>query len=355
MLVKTSAVLTTAFTAALIRASLDGFARLASHRLVSRSDAAAQLSGLEGWRTYERDLLLGLASALDEQSPASFGVKSAWSRDAFSARSVSLDTLTTALTSLREVLEESLPLEARAHIQPYFEAARVELKRPASTQESAIGADDRFAAIAFAHVTALIDYDEERALAIVLDEIDARRMSATDALEHVIVPAQRELGRRWHRGELGIAEEHFATGVTRRAIERILTRAPRSERNEWTVVVTSVEGDAHDLGVSIVSAFFELAGWKSICLGANTPVDDVVRIVERFDADVVALGATIDIQREAAAQTIAALRKARPNQFIVVGGGAFQTPPHAWQRVGADAFASSPRDAVEVARRLVTD
>ena len=32
----------------------------------------------------------------------------------------------------------------------------------------------------------------------------------------------------------------------------------------------SAEGDAHDLGLRIVSALFELDGWRTLCLGANT-------------------------------------------------------------------------------------
>jgi methanogenic corrinoid protein MtbC1 len=134
----------------------------------------------------------------------------------------------------------------------------------------------------------------------------------------------------------------------------MIALAPRIEPNGRTILITSVAGDAHDIGVSIVSAFFEMDGWRSICLGANTPIEDVVHMTERVDADVVALGATLDTQRAGAAGTIAALRAVRPNQRVIVGGSAFGDQARTWQRIGADAFAGSPREALESAKRLVS-
>src|SRR6188768_312378 len=227
----------TTFTAALIRASLEGFAGLSASLLISRSPAAASLDGIEGWRTYERGLLSGLASALDEDSPSGFAARGAWSRDAFAARGVSVEMLTAALACLREVLEESLPDDAWSVLPPYFEQARDELARPAAAVKSAIDPAAPHARIAVDYVAALIALDERLALDVVLDALSKQRLTVEEALESVIAPALREVGRLWHVGELGVADEHFATGITRRAIERMIALAPRCEPNGRTILI----------------------------------------------------------------------------------------------------------------------
>jgi methanogenic corrinoid protein MtbC1 len=138
-------------------------------------------------------------------------------------------------------------------------------------------------------------------------------------------------------------------------LERVLALAPAATPNGRTVIVTSVTGDAHSFGAEMIAAYFELDGWRSICLGADMPIDDLVSIAIRFDAHLVAIGATLDTQRASVARTIATLRAARPAQRVLVGGAAFAFDAALWRRVGADAYAESPMQAIEVAGRLVSD
>jgi methanogenic corrinoid protein MtbC1 len=72
-----------------------------------------------------------------------------------------------------------------------------------------------------------------------------------------------------------------------------------------------------------------------------------------MDADLVALSATLDEQRETAARTIEALRTARPGQRVIVGGSAFAKGTDLWKRVGADAYAASAEQAVKLGQQLV--
>lgn len=343
------------FTAALIRAGLEGYAGLAASRLVTTSGAAHVLGGLEGWKSYERTLLSGLAAALDDGSPSGFAARSAWSRDAFAARGVPREVLVSALSTLREVLEETLPVDAWSPLPAYFDEASGELARPARETSSEVDPRSSTGRIASDYVVALLGGDERKAIALVLDEVSSGRMGPCEALEALLVPAQREIGRLWHRGEIDVAEEHFVTEVTRKTIERVLAIAPAAKPIGKTAVVAAVSGDAHDIGVRLVAARFETDGWRTIFLGKDMPCDDLVRMAARLDADVVVLGATLDTQREAVRVAIAALRAARPRQRVVVGGPAFSQNERAWVRTGADACASDPREAVARARALTAD
>lgn len=343
---------TPAFTAALLRASLDGFAGLAASRLLELDATAASIDEITGWKTYQRETIAGLIAALDTGSPAGFAARSAWSRDAFAARGSSSEVLRSALDALRNVLEESLPPEAWIVLPPFFDRARGELTRSAPPSKRAIDEGDARGMAALRYLDALLAQDEHGALAVVLDQVTSSKLDARDALESVLVPALREVGRLWHRGEIGVAEEHFATSVTRRAIERILAAAPRATPCGKTVIVASAAGDAHDIAVHVVAAFFELEGWRTLFLGANVPAPDLTQLAVQTDADIVALGATIDTQRESVARTIVDLRAARPGLRVIVGGGAFAPDDGSWRRSGADALAISSREAVAIATRL---
>ena len=83
------------------------------------------------------------------------------------------------------------------------------------------------------------------------------------------------------------------------------------------------------------------------------PEQDLVHMAARLDADLVCLGATLDTQRASVARTIEALRAARPEQRVLVGGAAFRGEAEAARRVGADAAVKDAREAVQIGRELV--
>jgi methanogenic corrinoid protein MtbC1 len=197
--------------------------------------------------------------------------------------------------------------------------------------------------------------DSAAAMALVIEAIRGDRLSVPDALDGVLNRALREFGRMWHANLVTVAEEHFATLTSSRLLEQILFTAPKPAARDRTVMLTMVEGDAHDLGLRIVAAFFELDGWRTICLGANTPSEDLSLAAERFDADLVVVGATLNTQRAAAAQTIEVLRRSRPDQKIIVGGPAFSELQQPGAGMGADGCVLAPRDAVRLGRELLAE
>lgn len=343
---------TTGFTATLLRASAEGFAGLAATRLVESDPLLAGPGGFEGWRLHLRSQVSALAAAVEDQAPERFAAHVGWSRDALAPRSGSTAVLGVALSRLHDVLEESLPPAAWSELPEYFERARSALSRPAVLQPSGLPGTHAHGQLAFDYVSALLAGDERRAVALVLDSVSTGRLSVPEALDGVLVPAQRELGRMWHQGAIGVAEEHFGSVVTAKVLARAMAHARPAEPNGRTVVVASVARDAHDFGVQVVAAFYELEGWRSICLGGNTPIEDLVQFVARFDADLVALGATLEEQREVASRTIQALRAARPGQKVIVGGAAFAGDPKLWLRIGADGHARTAAEAVELGRLL---
>jgi methanogenic corrinoid protein MtbC1 len=163
----------------------------------------------------------------------------------------------------------------------------------------------------------------------------------------------------WHMQEASIADEHFVTNATQSMMAQLRMDVPVEGERPWRVLATSVGGDHHDMGIRMLSDLFEVAGWKVECLGANTPADEIVAMLDASQTGrpihVLALGVGSSLSLRPLAHTIAAVRAARAAEGVrvIVGGHPFQIVSDLWKLVGADACAPSFSDAVQQSERLM--
>jgi methanogenic corrinoid protein MtbC1 len=315
--------------------------------------AVQEAGDFASWKRHIEQHLYQLAAALADDLPEGFADQISWSRDAFSARGQSSAPLEALVAIARETLRGSLPPDTHAAIDACYDAAEAALGAEAGEDEGYLDPDAPGGDLAVRYTAALRAGDEPAAQAVVLDALDAGLLTPQQAVHQVLVPALRELGREWHLNRLSIAEEHLATAVTQKLLARVLARNPLAEPNGKTVLLTAVAGNCHGFGIQIIAAEFELDGWRTLHLGTDMPAEDIADMAKHHGVDLVGIGATIDTQRHSVEACIRALRAARPEQKILVGGQAFEGARDAWKRCGADAFAGSAREAVLEGRRLV--
>jgi MerR family transcriptional regulator, light-induced transcriptional regulator len=150
------------------------------------------------------------------------------------------------------------------------------------------------------------------------------------------------------------AQEHYCTAATQLIMSQLYPRIFSGERNGQTLVATCVSGDLHEIGVRMVSDFFEMEGWDTYYVGANAPTESVVRTIADRRADVLAISATITSHVRTLKQLIATVRAdaACNGVKVLVGGYPFNLAPELWREVGADASAPDAAMAVEMAARL---
>jgi len=134
---------------------------------------------------------------------------------------------------------------------------------------------------------ALAAFDEARAHAV-LDSLLATATIDT-VLATVVMPYLRELGERWERGSVSIAQEHFASSVLR---GRLLGLARGWGRGLGPrVVLACAPGEQHDLGLIAFGLALRARGWRVVYLGANTPLTSVADAANASDADLVVVSA----------------------------------------------------------------
>ena len=176
-----------------------------------------------------------------------------------------------------------------------------------------------------------------------------------DIYLQVFQRSQYEIGRLWQMNKLTVAQEHYCSAATQLIMSLLYPRIFDTKKIGRTLVAACVQGDLHEIGIRVVSDFFEIEGWDTFYLGANTPTSGILDTLAQRRAHVLALSATMTFHVRAVAEVIRAVRGAAASRKvkILVGGYPFNVAPTLWQAVGADAYAPSAGQAVSVANRLV--
>jgi len=344
-----------AFAAELLEASASAYAAGAASRLLADVPAIKARYGTgaaASWKTYYVQRLMELAAAVRVGAPAAFAARAVWQHKAFAARALDTADVAASLARLRSVLIEELPAEAGALCASYVDRASAALLMGIAPDSSELDPSDPSGALALKYLAACLEGDPRRAIALIVDAF-----KTTDSLERiyldVIFPALREIGRMWHGAEATIAEERVVTETTRRLMCLLTSARARSADVGRTVVAAAVAGNAHDIGVRAVADFFEVAGWRSLCLGPDVPPAEIATAVQYFGADLVVLATTLTTQLRSLEQTIAAIRSGGGESVkILVGGSALTEAPELWRQLGADGYAAAA-DAVRAGSELV--
>jgi methanogenic corrinoid protein MtbC1 len=196
------------------------------------------------------------------------------------------------------------------------------------------------------YLQALLAADVDGARRVIADAI-AAGLPARAVYLHVLQPALYEVGRRWSRAEISVAQEHLATAATQSNLawlaERLRDGEPAARGH---VVVASAEDELHVLGVRMVADFLEADGWDVTFVGAMTPSQGLVELAARADA--VAISAALADRIPVVARAVAALRALPAPPYVVVGGLAFGGSRERGLATGADAWAADAQDAVRV-------
>lgn len=157
----------------------------------------------------------------------------------------------------------------------------------------------------------------------------------------VVAPALASIGARWERGEIDVAVEHVASGVATRMMGRLGHRFARRGRSRGVVVVGAVADEAHALPVAMIGDLLRLRGWSVTDLGADVPAASWSHAVssasDAVGAGVSVMGADL---LPAAGEVCHAIKAARPDVSVVLGGRAIESDEHA-VALGADGFARS--------------
>jgi methanogenic corrinoid protein MtbC1 len=108
----------------------------------------------------------------------------------------------------------------------------------------------------------------------------------------VVAPLNVQVGEAWMQGRLEVFQEHLYTESVQVVLRNALHHLPPAGTGRPRVLLATVSGEPHGLGLLMAEAVLALEGCRCVSLGVQTPVWDIVRAAIALDTEVVALSYT---------------------------------------------------------------
>ncbi|MFS4460679.1 MerR family transcriptional regulator [Bdellovibrio sp. HCB2-146] len=119
----------------------------------------------------------------------------------------------------------------------------------------------------------------------------------TYVLDH-LVPLAGEMGILVAEGQFSVAQEHILSALIKDQL--ILTRSEsKKAKSKSRLVLTTPEGDLHDMGIMIGSSLGSYLGLHTLFLGPSTPKKDLCETCIRYNSTHLLLASTVSEQEGA--------------------------------------------------------
>ena len=125
------------------------------------------------------------------------------------------------------------------------------------------------------------------------------------------------------------------------------------EAGKGKAVITAAPNEFHEVGARMISDQLEMDGWQVDYLGANSPAHDLLALLRQMPPFLLGFSIVVPFNIEAVRRIIEEIRadEILKNIKIMVGGPVFSLEPELCRKIGADGYATSGGQAVELARQ----
>ena len=193
------------------------------------------------------------------------------------------------------------------------------------------------------------------AAAAMVRELVAGGVAVEAVYLDLLAPAARTLGEEWERDTCDFVEVTVALGRMQRVLRSLAatTAEERPEGAVGSVLLSTMPGEHHTLGLLIVAEFFIRGGW-SVSLGAPVEAVDLPDMVREqwFDVVGVSVSCTARVPQVRALIERIRARSRNPRLVVLVGGCLCVDRPDAAAEMGADGTAADAAAAPVTAARL---
>ena len=141
-----------------------------------------------------------------------------------------------------------------------------------------------------------------------------------DLYQRLFQQALYRVGDLWEHNQISVASEHLATSIVEGLLNQIYPEVISPRRADKSIVVTSVEGELHQVGGKMACDVFEMHGWDAFYLGADTPVRELLRLLHEQPPDLVGLSLSVYFHIGDLYATVDAIRAEFPVLPILIGG-----------------------------------
>jgi corrinoid protein of di/trimethylamine methyltransferase len=202
---------------------------------------------------------------------------------------------------------------------------------------------------------AVLSFDTDAAVEAAKASVEAK-ISPVTAIEEGLAKGLRIVGDRFEAGELWLP--HLVLGAEAleaavKVLEGHMALEDLESTSRGTVVIGTVEGDIHDLGLRIVASMLKANGFRVYDIGCDAHTLNFIEKAKEVRADIIAASSLMTTTMPFMKDLIEALETAgiRDQYKVMVGGGPVTKE---WAKaIGADGYGKDAAEAVQVAKELV--
>jgi len=179
-------------------------------------------------------------------------------------------------------------------------------------------------------------------------------IDADTILHKSLIPAMDTVGREYEEGIKFIPEILIASKAMKGALDLLKPiLASSGSESEGKIVLGTVEGDVHDIGINLVGMMLEGTGFEVLQLGADTSTEDFIQAIKDTQANILGMSALLTTTMTKMKDVIEALEKEglRDSIKVMVGGATLNQKSA--DDFGADGYASDAAQASVLAKKLI--
>ena len=150
-----------------------------------------------------------------------------------------------------------------------------------------------------------------------------RHDAAIDLLNNVLLPAMKDVGDRFGKGELILPFVLQSAEVMKRCVNQVETYLEKKAgTNKGTIVLATVYGDVHDIGKNLVKTILVNNGYEVVDLGKQVPVETIIAEAQNHHATAIGLSALLVSTSQQMPRVINELHRRNMDIPVLIGGAA---------------------------------
>lgn len=192
---------------------------------------------------------------------------------------------------------------------------------------------------------------DRKACRVVIEETLQSGVPANSVYVDVIWPVMVEIESLLRADKITPTQEHLATRINRTIVDQLQNKLPRRPSRNKKIVICCAPNDLQELGAQMMVDLFESDGWEVRFLGGGLNKDDILAFTNEYAPDILLIYGTSPKQAPDVRRLIDTIRgvDAWPNLRTMVSGGLFNRAEGLWEEIGADAYAATALEAVQIA------
>ncbi|MDA9860297.1 MerR family transcriptional regulator [Planctomycetota bacterium] len=161
------------------------------------------------------------------------------------------------------------------------------------------------------------------ALRLLLEE-SMRNIGVRSTLYELVIPLVQRIGQAWADQEIDIYQEHLLSEALEDVLRstRLQISAPKIPADCVDLILVTMPGELHGLGLQILALLAALEGCTAHRLGVDLPIAQIVEFSKKYPKAAVAISVSSAADISIATRQLAELRNSLHTDTPLIAGGA---------------------------------